>query len=56
MQVAQSMKAQGLSGSKVTLLCDGGDRYLNTYHNASWVNKHIGAPRIYQQKMEEIFQ
>ncbi|MDE1063297.1 MAG: PLP-dependent cysteine synthase family protein, partial [Pseudomonadales bacterium] len=56
MHVAQNMRTQGLKGSIVTLLCDSGDRYLNTYHNANWVAKHIGDPRIYQQKLEEIFQ
>ena len=56
MEVAQNMRTQGLKGSIVTLLCDSGDRYLNTYHNANWVAKHIGDPRIYQQKLEEIFQ
>ncbi|GAA1817881.1 PLP-dependent cysteine synthase family protein [Luedemannella flava] len=29
--------ARGASGSVVTLLCDGGERYANTYFNDSWV-------------------
>ena len=31
------MLSTGLSGSVVTLLCDGGDRYGHTYYNDSWV-------------------
>ena len=56
LEVAQNMRTQCLKGSIVTLLCDSGDRYLNTYHSASWVAKHIGDPKIYQHKLEEIFQ
>ncbi|MDB0065619.1 PLP-dependent cysteine synthase family protein [Oceanospirillaceae bacterium] len=56
LEVAQNMRTQGLKGSIVTLLCDSGDRYLNTHHSASWVAKHIGDPKIYQHKLEEIFQ
>ncbi|NNH75418.1 PLP-dependent cysteine synthase family protein [Nocardia uniformis] len=31
------MLAEGRSGSVVTLLCDGGDRYAGTYFNDDWV-------------------
>lgn len=31
------MIAEGRSGSVVTLLCDGGDRYAGTYYNDDWV-------------------
>ncbi|MBC7300245.1 MAG: PLP-dependent cysteine synthase family protein [Nocardia sp.] len=39
--------AQGRSGSVVTLLCDGGDRYAGTYFNDDWVaaqNLDLTAP------------
>lgn len=42
LQVAQEMKANGEQGSIVTLMCDSGDRYLDTYYNESWVKEHIG--------------
>jgi len=51
MSVAQKMRAQGVSGSIVTLLCDGGDRYLETYHNSAWVFEHLGDPAPYQQQI-----
>ncbi|QCQ92312.1 PLP-dependent cysteine synthase family protein [Rhodococcus sp. SGAir0479] len=31
------MRAQGRSGSIVTLLCDGGERYSGTYYDDAWV-------------------
>ncbi|CAN5416955.1 PLP-dependent cysteine synthase family protein [soil metagenome] len=34
------MRAEGESGSIVTLLCDGGDRYASTYYNDAWLAAH----------------
>ena len=31
------MLAAGRSGSVVTLLCDGGERYAHTYYSDDWV-------------------
>lgn len=33
----QQMQQQGEKGSLVTLICDSGERYLNTYYNNEWV-------------------
>jgi cysteine synthase A len=51
MSVVQQMQAQGIHGSIVTLLCDGGDRYLETYHRPEWVSEHLGDPAPYQQEI-----
>ncbi|OYD25300.1 PLP-dependent cysteine synthase family protein [Oceanimonas baumannii] len=42
LQLAQEMQKAGKTGSLVTLMCDGGERYLDTYYNAGWVAEHIG--------------
>ncbi|EAS40656.1 PLP-dependent cysteine synthase family protein [Photobacterium profundum] len=42
LQLASEMKARGETGSIVTLLCDSGERYLDTYFNAEWVQENIG--------------
>ncbi len=42
LQLAARMRAQGQSAALVTLLCDSGERYLETYYNAQWVAEHIG--------------
>jgi cysteine synthase len=36
-QLIAEMRASRLRGSVVTLLCDGGERYGNTYYDDSWV-------------------
>lgn len=42
LQVAETMQARGDAGSIVTLLCDGGERYLDTYHSLEWVTQRFG--------------
>jgi len=42
LQVAQDMQQRRESGSIVTLLCDSGERYLETYYNPTWVQDRIG--------------
>lgn len=39
---AAQMRQQKQKGSIVTLLCDSGERYLDTYYNPDWVNQSIG--------------
>jgi cysteine synthase A len=34
---AQQMRERGESGAIVALLCDGGQRYSRTYHDAAWL-------------------
>ncbi len=42
LQLMKEMHERDKSGSIVTLLCDGGERYLDTYYNADWLqNKGI---------------
>jgi len=42
LQIAQEMMAAGRTGSIVTLMCDSGRRYLDTYYNPDWVAAKIG--------------
>ena len=37
---ASRMHAAGQSGSIVTLLCDGGERYVSTYYDDAWLAAH----------------
>lgn len=39
LQLMMEMRDAGQSGSVVTLICDSGDRYLDTYYNDEWVTK-----------------
>jgi len=41
--LAEQMQQQQQTGSIVTLICDSGERYLDTYYNDAWVAQHIGS-------------
>lgn len=55
LQVAQAMQSQGETGSIVTLMCDGGERYLDTYYSPAWVEKHIGDVQPYIDQLDDQF-
>ncbi|WP_232525270.1 PLP-dependent cysteine synthase family protein [Motilimonas pumila] len=55
LQTALAMQAQGTTGSIVTLLCDSGERYLDSYYDAAWVSQHIGDVSSHQTWLEEKF-
>lgn len=55
LQVAQKMKANGEQGSIVTLMCDSGERYLDTYYNAAWVRENIGDIQPELDKLNALF-
>ena len=52
---AQSMVQAGQKGSIVTLLCDSGDRYLETYHDPNWVSDNIGDYQEYSDHLNTNF-
>jgi len=38
-EIITELNAAGESGSVVSMLCDGGERYLNTYYNDEWLKQ-----------------
>ena len=52
LQLACEMKQRGEKGSIVTLLCDSGERYLDTYFNRDWVSENIGCYQRYTDEIE----
>jgi cysteine synthase A len=52
LQLAKQMRENGETGSIVTLLCDSGERYLNTYFDENWIAKNIGDISVYAQQLE----
>jgi len=42
LDVARQMRQKGETGSVVSLLCDSGERYTQSYHDAAWVQKNFG--------------
>ncbi|MGX9461661.1 PLP-dependent cysteine synthase family protein [Shewanella sp. A14] len=49
--LATSMQQTGQKGSIVTLICDSGDRYLDTYYDPEWIKNNIGCVKFYQDKL-----
>lgn len=50
--LAAEMKRKGETGSIVTLICDSGERYLDTYYNPQWIADNIGCFDHFKQKLE----
>ena len=50
--LARQMRDLGEQGAIVTLLCDSGERYLDTYYDADWVKANIGDLSQYTQQLE----
>lgn len=51
LQVAKAMRANRTEGSLVTLMCDSGDRYLDTYYNPVWLDDQIGDYSAYSEEL-----
>ncbi|MGL6261682.1 PLP-dependent cysteine synthase family protein [Vibrio sp. WXL210] len=56
LQLATEMKQRGETGSIVTLLCDSGERYLDTYFDKEWVANNIGDLTPYLEQLEGLQQ
>lgn len=54
LELAKQMREKGETGSIVTLLCDSGERYLNTYFNDEWVTANIGDISHYSQQLASV--
>ncbi|MBS0294474.1 MAG: PLP-dependent cysteine synthase family protein [Proteobacteria bacterium] len=52
LQLAQEMRRRGERGSILSLLCDAGERYLPTYHDAAWVQRTLGDCAPAEQRMQ----
>ncbi|NJM44163.1 MAG: hypothetical protein HC858_09655 [Brachymonas sp.] len=54
LELAAQMKARGEKGSLLSLICDAGERYLPTYHNAAWVSECMGDCEAAQAGLERM--
>ena len=54
LQVARDMIGKGQQGSVVSLMCDSGERYLNTYYDPEWVQENIGDMSAYQAELDQL--
>lgn len=51
LKIADKMINANQSGSIVTLMCDNGERYLDTYYNSRWVSSNIGDVSPYEDEL-----
>ncbi len=54
--LAQEMRQKGETGSLVSLLCDSGERYAESYHDAAWVSANFGNCEAQQEKIRALIQ
>jgi cysteine synthase A len=54
LKLAERMQKLNEQGSIVTLLCDSGERYLNSYYDASWRKSRIENDKNYQLYLQGI--
>ncbi|WP_256743893.1 PLP-dependent cysteine synthase family protein, partial [Cronobacter sakazakii] len=54
LQLAARMREEGRCGAIVTLLCDSGERYLETYHNPEWVAASIDDISPWRAAIQEL--
>ena len=50
--LATEMHQRGEKGSLVTLICDSGERYLDSYYDVEWIEKKIGDITVYQEQLK----
>jgi cysteine synthase A len=48
------MKKANKKGSIVTLLCDSGERYLNSYYDDNWRQSRINSDEAYRTYLKSI--
>ena len=54
LEVARNMMSTQQQGSIVTLMCDSGHRYMDTYYNPDWVAEHIGDIQPYLKQLQAL--
>ena len=52
--LAHEMKKQGIAGSIATLICDPGERYLETYFNQQWILDKGLTPDTYKPALSQL--
>ncbi len=54
LQVAKRMQDNGQTGSIVTLMCDSGERYLDSYYDDEWVAQNLSDLQQYSQQLPKL--
>jgi len=54
-QIIAELSAAGASGSVVSMLCDGGERYLESYYNPQWLRDKGFDLKPYRKQLETFY-
>jgi cysteine synthase A len=54
-QIISELNKQGESGSVVSMICDSGDRYLETYYSDDWLNQNGFKLTHYKMNLEKFY-
>jgi cysteine synthase A len=54
LNIAQKLVSKQQTGSIVTLMCDSGHRYADTYYNSDWVAERFPDLQFYQKQLENL--
>jgi len=54
-QLMAELRAQKKEGSVVSMICDGGERYLDTYYSSAWLQRHGFDIAPYRQQLEVFY-
>ncbi len=52
--LAHDMRSRGETGALLSLLCDAGERYANTYHDLDWVTEKFGDCSADEQRLRAL--
>jgi cysteine synthase A len=54
-QLMAEMQRAGMKGSIVTLICDAGERYLNSYYDRRWLHERGHHLKPYMAQLEHFY-
>jgi len=54
LNLANELKKNGLEGSILSLLCDSGERYHNTFYDSNWISNNIGDIKASLKRLEKL--
>jgi cysteine synthase A len=54
-QLISELNRQGKTGSVVSMICDSGDRYLETYYSDDWLNQKGFDLTRYRENLEVFY-
>ena len=55
-QIMAELNSQGHKGSVVSMLCDPGDRYLDTYYNHEWLVERKFDLKPYRKQLKKFYE